>query len=517
MSAFLMTSCSGPDKPPVRHCLLYSALWLMYAAVTAFLSVRHEPWRDELQAFLIARNLDFSGIFQQMRYEGHSALWSWLLHLPAVCGAPVAVMSLYAWLLSILSAWLLLFVSHLSERVKITLLFSSGMLFFFPVVSRCYSLAAPALFINALLYPARRRRPVLYACSLALLGNVHLFLAAAALIFGIEFLYDTVLPGISAGGKPRRKSIVSILVLLIAGALPALPAALSPWYCNTPMPVTFGIAGWNCWPQSIFYTFAALLSDWGGGRSMWSSLLGSSSGAAAVIGIAAVIKAAIAALLAGVAAVFFFYRRRLFFELTAIWGWMFFLAVISCGFSPARSALFMLVPVILLWRDGNRLPAAEALLVPLFLISWIMALAFAYNDCLYEFSGYQRAGEVVKANVPSGDPVWFAPRIYGSLVSAYATEHSFISVQDCRTESFLHRCGAEIPVKEYTAAMFKPLPLNFYFLLSADDAALWHDKFSGYGWAIRDLSGAVPDRGTLFPGYCFSDNWILWQVTRDEK
>ena len=48
----------------------------LYAILLAVVLWKHEPWADEAQAWLIAR--DCSGVellFQRLRYEGHPGLW----------------------------------------------------------------------------------------------------------------------------------------------------------------------------------------------------------------------------------------------------------------------------------------------------------------------------------------------------------------------------------------------------------------------------------------------------------
>ena len=47
----------------------------IYALSSFLLLVFHESWRDEAQAWLIARDLNFFEIIKQLKYEGHFLLW----------------------------------------------------------------------------------------------------------------------------------------------------------------------------------------------------------------------------------------------------------------------------------------------------------------------------------------------------------------------------------------------------------------------------------------------------------
>ena len=60
----------------------------MFIAIAAAASFYHEPWSDEAQAWLIARDLSIPQILRIMTYEGSPPLWHLLLkaliwlHLP---------------------------------------------------------------------------------------------------------------------------------------------------------------------------------------------------------------------------------------------------------------------------------------------------------------------------------------------------------------------------------------------------------------------------------------------------
>ena len=78
-----------PDGTRKLEVVLRWALFLAYAAVTFVLTLRHEPWADELQAWLIARDCTVPEIFKMMRWEGHFVPWYLMLHVFAAHGGPV--------------------------------------------------------------------------------------------------------------------------------------------------------------------------------------------------------------------------------------------------------------------------------------------------------------------------------------------------------------------------------------------------------------------------------------------
>ena len=59
--------------------LLRWAVFVIYLAAVFFLVSRHENWRDEAQAWLLARDLNVFQLISQMKYEGHPCLWHLIL------------------------------------------------------------------------------------------------------------------------------------------------------------------------------------------------------------------------------------------------------------------------------------------------------------------------------------------------------------------------------------------------------------------------------------------------------
>ena len=52
-----------------------------FGLIAFFLIQSHEMWRDELQAWLLARDsISITELFQNLKYEGHPGLWHLLLY-----------------------------------------------------------------------------------------------------------------------------------------------------------------------------------------------------------------------------------------------------------------------------------------------------------------------------------------------------------------------------------------------------------------------------------------------------
>ena len=194
------------------------ALFAVYAAVTLVLVLRHEPWADELQAWLIARDCTMPEIFKMMRWEGHFVPWYLMLHVFAVNGGPVLCMNLLSWAFMAAAGAFFVFRAPFSLPLKVLVLSSAGMLFWYPVVARCYAPIPILLFALAACYPARLKRPLLYGLLIACLTNTHAYFEGFCGIVFVLWAYDA--------WKLRRelphreiRRIVDGLCVAAAGAL----------------------------------------------------------------------------------------------------------------------------------------------------------------------------------------------------------------------------------------------------------------------------------------------------------
>ena len=79
-----------PPSPDASGTLWKWAIVALYGVVVLAMVPVHEPWRDEAHTWLIARDLSYGGMIQQMHYEGYPALWFWMQAPLAKLGLPFA-------------------------------------------------------------------------------------------------------------------------------------------------------------------------------------------------------------------------------------------------------------------------------------------------------------------------------------------------------------------------------------------------------------------------------------------
>lgn len=173
-----------------RSAAVCIALFAVYGVLTLIGALRHEIWFDEAQAWVIARDNDIAGIISMLKYEGHPPLWHFVLYIFSHLGFGCQVMPLISWAFSVIAAGIILFKLPLGTPLKAAIVFSNGFLFYNSVMSRVYCLIPLLLCLIALVYPNRKKHPVLFGTLVALLANTHIFVCGIVGIIGIYMLID---------------------------------------------------------------------------------------------------------------------------------------------------------------------------------------------------------------------------------------------------------------------------------------------------------------------------------------
>lgn len=165
---------------------------LLYIGLNLFLLMRHENWRDEAQAWQIAKNLGIKELFQQLRFEGHPCLWYLLLMPFAKLGVPFSCMGFISLALMAASVWIFLKKAPFAWPVKIILAFGSFFVYYYPVIARSYSMIPLVLFWLAMLYPERKKRGIEYGTALAVMTQIHVYMVGLSFLLSLCWLCETV-------------------------------------------------------------------------------------------------------------------------------------------------------------------------------------------------------------------------------------------------------------------------------------------------------------------------------------
>ena len=138
-----------------------------YIVVTVF----HEPWFDEAEAWQIAKCASLKELlFFIPHYEGHPPLWHLILAIPAKLGVPFEPgLKSVGFLISAASAALLLFRSRLPRAGRLLLPFSFFFFYQYGVIVRPYGLMLLVMLLLGMEFPAWNAHPWRVVGLLALL------------------------------------------------------------------------------------------------------------------------------------------------------------------------------------------------------------------------------------------------------------------------------------------------------------------------------------------------------------
>ena len=161
--------------------------FVLYIAIIAIVMCFHEPWFDEAQSWLIARDSSLADIISvRPHYEGHPPFWNLLLAIAAKNGVPYefGIKGIQLVCASLLGAWLI-FKSpfkHASSLVTFLIPFTYFACFQYGVTSRPYALLCLSLLVAAHYWNSADSKTS-SACKLA----ISLMFMCLLSVYGIAF------------------------------------------------------------------------------------------------------------------------------------------------------------------------------------------------------------------------------------------------------------------------------------------------------------------------------------------
>ena len=171
--------------------VFFILVFLIFLFVTLPGVLAHLPNYDESNAWMVARNLDFSSYLGVMGVEGHGVIWFLLL-------MPFAKNNLFYPHSLILCNYLLFLISLIffwrkspfDNVIKLIFTFSFASLSYFSLFARCYSLTILALFLLTYYYENSTKRPILYSLLIAFAVNTSAMGLVGASAFTILFIIN---------------------------------------------------------------------------------------------------------------------------------------------------------------------------------------------------------------------------------------------------------------------------------------------------------------------------------------
>ena len=186
---------------------------IMYAVITFIITIIfHEKWRDEAQAWFLAKDLNIIELIKQMSYEGHPPLWHLILMPFAKLGFPYITESIISWVIMCIATWLMLKKSPFKFETKILIIASLPYIYLYPTIARSYCLIPLAIALIAIYYPVRSEKKIEYTLSILLLAYTHILMLG---LVGILYLFFFLEQIFYTKNNKKKDLIISLLIAIV--------------------------------------------------------------------------------------------------------------------------------------------------------------------------------------------------------------------------------------------------------------------------------------------------------------
>ncbi|MEM6751422.1 MAG: hypothetical protein AAF630_00305 [Cyanobacteria bacterium P01_C01_bin.38] len=174
--------------------LTYSNCIILAFFILSFIGIlNHEMWRDETQAWLIARDAStLTDLYENLKYEGHPGLWHLCLFFIAKFTHNPFAMQFFHILISTASVWIFVKLSPFNIVEKTLFAFSYFSLFEYNLISRNYNLGLLLIFLFCYLFTRKSRNLIGLFSVLALLANVNIYCLIICLCLTATLIIDSI-------------------------------------------------------------------------------------------------------------------------------------------------------------------------------------------------------------------------------------------------------------------------------------------------------------------------------------
>ena len=183
--------------------------FLVFAAITLFVTLHHEAWRDEVDVWVVARDGGLGEIWRGASSRGTPVLWYVLVWPFAAVGFPYLAQQLLNLAIVWAAVFLFLRFAPFPRATRALFALSYYPAFEYSAIARPYGLLMLLLFLLAHQWQTREERPIRLAVTVALLANTSVHGLIMAAVAGALLLSENV--------RMRRLRAMPILIMLAGG------------------------------------------------------------------------------------------------------------------------------------------------------------------------------------------------------------------------------------------------------------------------------------------------------------
>ena len=170
--------------------------FIVFLALSIVMFVFHEPWYDEIQAWMVASDASISDMIWHLpHFEGHPPFWTLILAIFAKTGVPMEIgLRIPTLLFSGVASYLVIFKAPFHKWIRCLIPFSYFLFYQYTVICRPYSLMFLGFVLAAYFYKERNKKPARYLVALFLLcmSSAYgiMFAGVLCLIWTVEIIKE---------------------------------------------------------------------------------------------------------------------------------------------------------------------------------------------------------------------------------------------------------------------------------------------------------------------------------------
>ena len=198
-----------------------------FLVVTLPVMLHHEMWRDEIQAWLLARDAASLGdLFHYFHFEGHPSLWYLLLRPIARAVRDPRWIQPIALLFSCCTVYLFARFAPFPRLIRVLFAFGYFVVYGWTIVARSYGVGLTLAILLCVLLARPRPRYRMAAVAMALLASTSVYGSMLVVACGIALAAAALF---GPAGTARRERMRRVALPVLVGAAAVILAAVQVW------------------------------------------------------------------------------------------------------------------------------------------------------------------------------------------------------------------------------------------------------------------------------------------------
>lgn len=207
---------SGSSVAVISEHMFALGIVALFLLVTVPVMLHHEMWRDELQAWLLARDsVSLSALFHELRYEGHPALWYLVLRVMTTVTRDPRWMQWLSVGIGASSVYVFARFAPFPRIIRGLFAFGYFVAYGYTIVARSYGVEMLLLMVLCAVL-ASRRSSVVVGLLLILIANTSVYGGILVIALVGAFVVEAVWG--RRGSHSIRRGVRNVSIIALCGA-----------------------------------------------------------------------------------------------------------------------------------------------------------------------------------------------------------------------------------------------------------------------------------------------------------